>query len=166
MTTSRCPRSRSTRRDPLPHALRFVRHRPWFFRFGVPSANCMASWSFSVGYPSVISSCLPSPLLFVVLVRSGCWCVRRYYESIISISVAIATESGHDLVRGLGRSVEGAASGRGSMVGNRACPSAPSPPPGARYSMAQARTDSKGRLSRRSSDPGCMLATGGASVGV
>src|ERR671921_724184 len=33
MTTSRCPRSRSTRRDPLPHALRFVRHRPWLFRF-------------------------------------------------------------------------------------------------------------------------------------
>jgi hypothetical protein len=127
MTTSRCPRSRSTRRDPLPHALRFVRHRPWFFRFGVPSANCMASWSSSVGYPSVISSCLPSPLLFVVLVRSGCWCVREYYENIIRISVAIATESGHDLVRGLGRSVEGAASGRGSMAGNRACPSAPSP---------------------------------------
>ena len=21
------------RRDPLPHTLRFVRHRPWFFRF-------------------------------------------------------------------------------------------------------------------------------------
>src|SRR5215218_6162961 len=34
MTTYRCPRSRSTRRDPLPRALRVVRHRPWFFRFG------------------------------------------------------------------------------------------------------------------------------------
>src|SRR5215218_9561916 len=127
MTTSRCPRSRSTRRDPLPHALRFVRHRPWFFRLGAlrllhglvvilgrlskcyffllvfpsavcgvgalgvtpsptpcglsatgpgssvsaPSAFCRSSWSSSVGYPSVISSCLSSPLLFVVLVRSG-----------------------------------------------------------------------------------------------
>src|SRR5829696_10475351 len=34
----------------------------------VSSAYCVASWSSSVGYPSVISSCLPSPLLFVVLV--------------------------------------------------------------------------------------------------
>jgi hypothetical protein len=42
----------------------------------VPSAYCMASWSSSIGYPSVISSCLPSPLLFVVLVHSGCWCVE------------------------------------------------------------------------------------------
>ena len=36
-----------------------------------PSAYCVASWSSSVGYPSVIVSFLPSPLLFVVLVRSG-----------------------------------------------------------------------------------------------
>src|SRR5215204_6552655 len=40
MTTSRCPRSRSTRRDPLPHALRFVRHRPWLFRFGALRLLC------------------------------------------------------------------------------------------------------------------------------
>src|SRR5215208_6144508 len=40
MTTSRCPRSRSTRRDPLPHALRFVRHRPWLFRFGALRLRC------------------------------------------------------------------------------------------------------------------------------
>ena len=80
-----------------------------------------------------------------------------YYEKI----------SGHDLVRGLGKSVEGVASGRGSVAGNRACPSAPrSPPPGARYSVAQVGTYSKKSLSRRPSDPGCVLATGGASVGV
>ena len=41
----------------------------------VPSAYCVASWSSSVSYPSVIPSFLPSPLLFVVLVRSGCWCL-------------------------------------------------------------------------------------------
>src|SRR5215208_7029001 len=93
------------------------------------------------------------------------WCVGGYYEK-IRIYVAIATESEHDLVRWLGRSVEGVASGRGSVAGDRACPSAPSPPPSARYSVAQARTNSKGRLSRRPSDPGCVLATGGASVGV
>src|SRR5687767_15240203 len=49
----------------------------------VPSAYCVASWSSSVGYPSVIPSFLPSPLLLVVLVvvfvRSGCWCVGEYY---------------------------------------------------------------------------------------
>jgi hypothetical protein len=33
----------------------------------VPSAYCVASWSSSVGYPSVILSFLPSPLLLVVL---------------------------------------------------------------------------------------------------
>src|SRR5215217_4647717 len=127
----------------------------------VPFAYCVASWSSSVGYPGVI----PSPVLFVVLVRSGCWCVGKYYEK-IRISVAIAPESEHDLVRGLGRSVEGVASGRGSVAGDRVCPSAPNPPLGARYSVAQARTDSKGHLSRRPSGPGCVLATGGASVGV
>ena len=99
------------------------------------------------------------------MVRSECLCVGEYYEK-IRISVAIATESEHDLVRRLGRSVEGVASGRGSAAGNRACPSAPSLPSGARYSVAQARTDSKGRLSRRPSDPGYVLATGGAFVGV
>ena len=50
----------------------------------VPSAYCVASWSSSVGYPSVIPSFLPSPLLLlgvvlVVFVRSGCWCVGKYY---------------------------------------------------------------------------------------
>ena len=40
-------------------------------------------------------------------------------------------------------------------------PIAPSP-----RSVAQARIDSKGCLSRRPSGPGCVLATGGASVGV
>jgi hypothetical protein len=34
MNTSRYRRSRSTRRDPLPHSLRFIRHRPWLFGFG------------------------------------------------------------------------------------------------------------------------------------
>jgi hypothetical protein len=58
-----------------------------------------------------------------------CWCVVWYYEK-IKISVAIATESEHDLVRGLGRSVEGVASGRGFVAGDRACPTAPSPPLG------------------------------------
>jgi hypothetical protein len=71
MTTSRCPRSRSTRRDPLPQALRFVRHRPCGSSDTGPgssgselSAYCVTSWSF-----------LPSPVAFVVLVRSGCCCV-------------------------------------------------------------------------------------------
>ena len=47
----------------------------------VPSAYCVASWSSSVGCPSVILSFLPSPLLLVlvVFVRSGCWCVWKYY---------------------------------------------------------------------------------------
>ena len=48
----------------------------------VPSAYCVASWSSSVGYPSVILSFLPSPLVLVVFVRSGCWCVRKYYQYI------------------------------------------------------------------------------------
>ena len=34
MNTSRYRRSRSIRRDPLPHSLRFIRHRPWLFRVG------------------------------------------------------------------------------------------------------------------------------------
>ena len=79
----------------------------------------------------------------------------RYYEKI----------SGHDLGRGLGRSVEGVASGRGSVAHDRASDCS-KPPPGARYSVAQARTDSKGRLSRRPSGPGYVLVTGSASVDV
>jgi hypothetical protein len=59
----------------------------------VPSAYCVASWSSSVGYPSVIPSFLPSPLLLVVLVvlvvlvHSGCWYVGRYYlySSLVSL---------------------------------------------------------------------------------
>jgi hypothetical protein len=85
----------------------------------------------------------PSAVCGVGALGSGVWCVGKYYEK-IRTPVAIATESEHNLVLELGRSVEGMASGRGSVAGNRACPSAPSPPPGARYSVAQAGTDSKG----------------------
>src|SRR5215218_5947302 len=55
----------------------------------------------------------------------------------------LATESEHDLVRGLGRSVEGVASGRGSVAGDRACPTAPSPPPGAGEDRQQGAPQSK-----------------------
>ena len=41
--------------------------------------------------------------------------MEKYYGK-IRIYVAIATESEHGLVRGLGRSVEGVASGRGSVA--------------------------------------------------
>jgi hypothetical protein len=78
MTTSRCPRSRSTRRDP-PTPCGLSDTGPGSSG-SVPSAYCVASWSSSVGYPSVIPSFLPSPLLLVVVfVRSGCWCVGKYY---------------------------------------------------------------------------------------
>src|SRR5215207_8446523 len=51
---------------------------------GPGSSGSVPSWSSLVGYPSIIPSFLLSPLLFVVLVRSGCWCVGRYYlEGII-----------------------------------------------------------------------------------
>src|SRR5687768_350491 len=155
MTTFRCPRLRSTRRDPLPHTLRFVRHRPWFFRFGalrllhglgVILGRLSKCYFFLLAFPS--AACGVGAL--GVQVR---W---KYYEKI----------SGRGLVRRLGRFVEGVASGRGFVACNSACPSAPSPPPGARYSVAQARPDSKESLSRRPSDPGCVLATGGASVSV
>src|ERR671916_696931 len=99
----------------------------------VPPVRCPPLTAWPRGRPrSAIQ------VLFLLFVRSGCWCVVKYYGRIrkIRISVAIATESEHDLVRELGRSVEGVASGRGSVAGNRACPSAPSPPPGARYSVA------------------------------
>jgi hypothetical protein len=101
MTATRCPRrSRSTRRDPLPHTLRFVRHRPWFFRFGalrlvhglvVILGRLSRCYFFLLAFPYGV--CGVGAL--GVLVR------RRYYEKI----------SGHDLGRGLGRSV----------AGNRAC---------------------------------------------
>jgi hypothetical protein len=42
----------------------------------------------------------------------------------------LATESEHDLVRELARSVDGVASGRGFVAGDSACPTAPSPPLG------------------------------------
>jgi len=94
----------------------------------------MASWSFFLlAFPSAV--CSVSAL--------GVLVAGKYYEK-IRISVAIATESEHNLVRGLGRSVEGVASGRGSLAGDRACPSAPSPPPGARYSVAQAIPTARG----------------------
>src|SRR5215213_8102075 len=63
MTTSRCPRSRSTRRDPLPHALRFVRHRPWLFRFCVLRllrglvvilGRLSKCYSFFLAFPSAV----------------------------------------------------------------------------------------------------------------
>jgi hypothetical protein len=108
MTTSRCTRSRSTRRDPLPHTLRFVRHRPWFFRFGalrllhgfvVILGRLSKCYFFLLAFPSAV--CGVGAL--GDLVRWG-----KYYGK-IRISVAIATESEHDLVRELGRSVEGVA---------------------------------------------------------
>ena len=63
MTTSRCPRSRSTRRDPLPYALRSVRHRPWLFRFGALRLLCglvvilgrlSRCYSFFLAFPSAV----------------------------------------------------------------------------------------------------------------
>src|SRR5215217_1447992 len=80
--TSRCPRSRNTRRDTLPHSLRFVRHKPWLFRFGALHLLRGLVVILSVGYPSVILSFLPFCLLFVVLVCLGCWCVGKYYQYI------------------------------------------------------------------------------------
>jgi hypothetical protein len=56
-------------------ALRFVRHKPWLFRFGALRLLRSLVVILSVGYPSVVPSFLPFCLLFVVLVRSGCWCV-------------------------------------------------------------------------------------------
>src|SRR5215204_7611494 len=150
MTTFRCPRSRSTRRDPLPTPCGLSDTGP-----GSSGSRCPLLTAWPRGHPRsaiqvlFLLACLPLCCLW-------CWSAHgagaegEYYEKI----------NGRDLVHRLGRSVEGVASGRGSVAGNRACPSAPSPPPGARYSVAQARTDSKESLSRRPSDPGCVLATG------
>src|SRR5215213_10611300 len=63
MTTSRCPRSRSTRRNPLPYALRSVRHRPWLFWFGalrflfglvVILGRQSKCYSFFLAFPSAV----------------------------------------------------------------------------------------------------------------
>jgi hypothetical protein len=137
MTNSRCPRSRSTRRDPLPHTLRFVRHRPWVFLFGalrllhglvVILGRLSKCYFFLLAFYSAVCG---------VGVLGGLVPWEEYYEK-IRIAVAIVTESEHDLVRELWRSVEGVASGRGSVAGDRVCPTAPSP-----RSVAQARTDSR-----------------------
>jgi hypothetical protein len=74
----------------------------------VPSAYCVASWSSSVGYPSVILSFLPSPLLLVVFVRSGCWCVGEYYLYLSLASVVQGLPSAWGLRRTLSeRPLEG-----------------------------------------------------------
>jgi hypothetical protein len=74
-------------------------------------------------------------------------------------SAAPRTLREHDLIRRLVKFVKGVASGQGSVVGDRAadCSTPHPPPPGARYSVVRARTDSKGRLSRRPSGPGYVL---------
>jgi hypothetical protein len=74
--TPRYARSRSTRRDTLPHSLRFVRHKPWLFRFGALRLLCGLVVILSVGYSSVILSFLPICLLLVMLVR---WLVLSVY---------------------------------------------------------------------------------------
>ena len=99
MTTSRCPRSRSTRRDPLPHTLRFVRHRPWFFRFGalrllhglvVILGRLSKCYFFLLAFPSAVVWCwcargagalegyyLYLPLASVVQGLPSAWRLRR-----------------------------------------------------------------------------------------
>jgi hypothetical protein len=75
MNTSRYRRSRSIRRDPLPHSLRFIRHRPWLFRFG--ALRLLRGWPR--GHPRsaiqvlFLLSCLPVCCLWCWLARGVGW---------------------------------------------------------------------------------------------
>src|SRR5687767_15418851 len=75
----------------------------------VLSAYCVASWSSSVGYPSVIPSFLPSPLLLlVVFVCSECCCGGGYYLYLPLASVVQGLPSAWRLRRTLSeRPLEG-----------------------------------------------------------
>ena len=124
----------------------------------VPSAYCVASWSSSVGYPSVIPSFLPSPLLFVVLVRSGCWCVGEVLSVYTRASAATGQPKTASTAVGpsaVGRRSQFDVGHNGRQCGGEAASdcAVPSPPAAAHSS----------RLARK---PGSRLRTGAALVTV
>jgi hypothetical protein len=159
MTTSRCPRSRSTQRDPLPTPCGLSDTGP-----GSSGSRCPPLTAWPRGHPRsaiqvlFLLACLPLCCLW-------CWCAQG--ASALGEVEKVLGEDKRASPGSQAWEVHRRCGKRSRFCGRQPCVSECSkPPPGARYSVAQARTDSKESLSRRPSDPGCVLATGGASVGV